>query len=103
MLKTIKWLNIEQRLTFNLCCQMWKIVNRQAPSYLDHISEECQQVHSHNTRASSRGDLHHTSCHRHSLKANGTKAWNALPMDVRKITNFKTFKLKLAEHLKMDF
>ena len=102
MLKTLNWLNIEQRLFFNLCCQMWKITNRKSPSYLDNIAEECNKIHLYNTRAASRNDLHITNCHKNSLKANGSRAWNSLPIEIREQKNFKSFKSVLIKHIRMN-
>ena len=102
MLKTLKWLSVEQRLDYNICCQMWKIVNKQAPSYLNHINVQTSTVHNYNTRAASQNNIHVAHSHKNSLKANGTEAWNSLPPHIKNCDNFRHFKNLLLKHIRMD-
>ena len=102
MLKTLKWLSVEQRLHYNICCQMWKIKNNQAPSYLDHINVETRTVHDYNTRAASQSNIHVTQSHKNSLKANGTRAWNSLSPKIKNCDNFRNFKHQLLKHVRKD-
>ena len=99
MLEALKWLNVEQRLQYNLCCQMSKIIYKQAPRYLDYVTTEAKSVHRHNTRSASRNDIYVTHSHKNSLKANGTKTWNSLPPNIRDCDNYYSFKKLLVGHL----
>ena len=51
MLRILKWMNLSQRLHYNLCIILWKIVNDEVPPYLQKIS--VSDINSYNTRASS--------------------------------------------------
>ena len=102
MLRTLKWLRVEQRLHYNLCCQMWKIVNDQAPSYLDNINVEARTIHNHNTRAASQSNIYVADGHADSLKVNGIKAWNDLSPRIRNCDTFRNFKTLLLKHIRMD-
>jgi hypothetical protein len=102
MLKALQWLSIEQRLFFNLCCLLWKVVNGAAPKYLENIFQSVSAVHSHGTRSASHNNLHVTGSHGNSLRLNGTQAWNKLPGALRDIKNFKTFKAQLLLHIKLN-
>jgi hypothetical protein len=45
-LKALNWLSISQRLHFNICCLMWKIIHKQVPSYLENTprNTECSST-----------------------------------------------------------
>ena len=100
MLKSLHWLNVDQRLTFNICCLAWKIKHNIVPEYLN-FPPEVRDAHTHNTRAASNHNISLENSHPHSLKGNASRNWNNLPKAMREIQNFKTFKRLLVAHIRL--
>jgi hypothetical protein len=100
MLDTLQWLNVKQRLHFNLCCLSWKIQQKEVPEYLQN-TVEVREVHTYNTRSASNNELYVSHSHNHSLKRNGTTVWNSVPKDLRDISNFRSFKSMLSKHIRL--
>jgi hypothetical protein len=99
MLNELKWLNIEQRLMYNLNCLVWKSCNQRTPNYLQDVFTYQNSIHGYNTRQSSQCAFAVTPSHRQSLLHNGTKSWNLLPPVLKSSTSFISFKNGISSHL----
>ena len=99
MLDTLKWMSINQRLKFNLCIFLWKIVNNRVPSYLSNIFTPVSQIHTHNTRSASKNMIHRDRSHPKTLSAAGSKIWNEIPQHVRDARSLFSFKKNLIPHI----
>jgi hypothetical protein len=101
MLEALRWLSVEQRMLYNMCCITWKIINKEAPGYLSNIISHSNLAHSYNTRsATDRNDLFNEHCHPKSLQKNATRIWNALPPSIRSVKDFYKFKKELVKHIR---
>ena len=92
MLRTLKWMSVKQRLFYNLCIFLWKIVNNQVPSYLQNIFTPVTEVHSYQTRASTSCKFFRSRSSPKTLSFIGTKIWNELPQHVRDARSLFSFK-----------
>ena len=102
MLATLKWLSVEQRLLYNSGCLIWKIVNKETPSYLSHAVRKTGTVHNHGTRSTSENKLFINQGHSKSLGVHGSKCWNDIPAPIRNAKTFRTFKTEYLKFLKSE-
>ena len=85
-LKSLHWLNIEDRILFKVLCIVYRCVNKQGPEFLNemfNIKEPTQTLRSSNQ---SYQDILVTKCQSHGDQAFsvlGTRVWNMLPLDIR--------------------
>ena len=99
MLHELKWLNVEQRLLYNLNCLVWKSCNQKTPSYLQNIFTSQSAIHGYNTRSASQGAFAVQSSHKQSLLQNGTKSFNNLPFYLHSSESFDSFKRGIHSHI----
>ena len=96
-LKSLGWLDINQKLKFNDCVMMYKCLNESAPAYLSQRFERRSQIHSRTTRNCN--DLELSKCRlatgQRSFSFGGAKIWNELPKSIRDATSLNTFKKNL--------
>ena len=96
-LKTLGWLDINQKLRFNDCVMMYKCLNKSAPAYLSQRFKKRSQIHSRTTRNCN--DLELSKCRlatgQRSFSFRGAKIWNELPKSIRDATSLNTFKKNL--------
>ena len=96
----LHWLPIEARVSYKLCCLMYRIVHGAAPSYLTELCEPCLDSR---LRSTSRGDFIIPRSNRHladsSFSVAGPSAWNQLPANIRNCSTLATFLTKLKAHL----
>ena len=91
-LSDLNWKNLDEKLYYNEAVTMFKIVNRDAPHYLNNrfVRKETR----YNMRNS--GDLHlvkpNTEYKKRSLSYRGAKLWNSLDANVKSVSNLKDFK-----------
>ena len=98
--KKVKWLSVEKRVDYRTLCNMYKIYNRLAPSYLCQSGFICDS-HSHNTRYST------MSFNVPNVKSNGKVTfnysgivlWNKLPIRVKESKELNKFKKSCKLHL----
>ena len=96
-LKTLGWLDINQKLKFNDCVMMYKCLNKSAPAYLSQRFKKRSQIHSRTTRNCN--DLELSKCRlatrQRSFSFRGAKIWNELPKSIREATSLNTVKKNL--------
>ena len=99
-IRALHWLPIKQRIDFKLCLLVHHTVNGRAPSYLQDLISPSVSVPRRSTlRSASLHDLVLKSSHRkfgdRSFSVAGPRAWNALPIELKTITDTSLFKRKL--------
>jgi len=102
ILKDLHWLPIQQRITFKVLCLTFKCVNGSAPVYLSDLI----QVYAP-TRSLRSSSQHLLAEQRSSTKLYGERSfafaapkwWNTLPNELRKCTNYVSFKRQLKTYL----
>jgi len=95
LLQQVHWLPIEARVSYKLCCLMFRVVHGTAPSYLTELCEPCLDSR---LRSTSRGDFIIPRSNRH-LAVAAPSAWNQLPANIRNCSTLATFLTKLKAHL----
>ena len=96
-LQSLHWLKIEQRIQFKLLLLTYKSLNGAAPEYL---SELLQYNHLSGSRTPSlKTSRRNTVPAMRSFESAAPLLWNALPDELRQISNIITFKKKLKTHL----
>jgi len=100
LLQQLHWLPIEARVSYKLCCLMYRVVHGAAPSYLTELCEPCLDTR---LRSTSRGDFIIPRSNRHladsSFSVAAPSAWNQLPTTIRNCPTLATFLTKLKAHL----
>ena len=93
-LRSLRWLNVKQRLMVNDAVMMHKCLNGLSPSYLSDKFSTRATIHDRHTRY--RDSLIIPSCRinagQRAFYYRGIKVWNNLSKDLREITNTKVFK-----------
>ena len=97
--RSLKWLNVSEKILFNDLVLVFKCLNSLAPGYLaDYFITRLAIRHSRNLRGS--GDLSLPRCRlsagQRGFYFRGAKRWNDLPKDFKGIKDIKIFKKRLA-------
>ena len=97
----LSWLSIPDRVTYFRLIHLFKVWHRTAPSYLVDSFTPVSVIHSHNTRGSSHNfqmsrDLGNV---RNGFTFLASKEWNALPDELKLISELRVFKKRLKEYL----
>ncbi len=100
LFKKIHWMPFSDRITFKRAIMMYKVVNKLAPTYLQHFTPI---VHRYNTRNAARGNLHtdraNLKYYTRSFKHEGSRVWNELSDHIRQAETLHQFKSRyLAQH-----
>ena len=102
MLNTLKWLPFIKRSEYHIAILVFKASNNLAPNYILNILTFSNNK-SYNLRYIDRKDLvHHkarTNYMKQSFSYNSTLVWNAIPLELRNISNIYSFKRQLKKHL----
>ena len=100
-LRSLRWLNVKQRLMVNDAVMMHKCLKGLSPSYLSDKFSTRATVHDRQTRY--RDSLNIPSCRinagQRAFCYRGVKIWNNLSKDLREIINVKVFKRRLINQL----
>ena len=101
MRDTFHWLPVPQRVTYKLCLLTYKTVHSKAPEYLIELCKPVAESESKcRLRSASTGDLlvprTTTSFADRAFACVGPRAWNNLPLELRKTKTLDTLK----KHLK---
>ena len=100
-LRSLRWLNVKQRLMFNDAVMIHKCLKGLSPSYLSNKFSTKATIHDRQTRY--RDSLNIPSSRinagQRAFYYRGVKVWNNLSKDLREITNTKAFKRRLINEL----
>ena len=100
-LKSLKWLNMQEKLYLNDCIMMHKCIYGDTPRYISNKFTRRCKIHQRITRQNQ--DLDLPACRlasgQRSFAYRGSKIWNELPKGIKSIENIKTFKKHLINHI----
>ena len=101
ILKSLKWLNIENIINFRYCTIVYKCLNNAAPLYLSNLLQNyippCH-LRSGNLNLLAIPD-HSTTIGRRSFSYNGPKLWNDIPLQIREKSTIEILKHHLKQYL----
>ena len=104
LMKVCGWLTVKQLVKYHTILMVHKAVITNKPMY---ISSRLKTEYSYSTRMSSSGGVRMDETYRYrtdlpmkSFRYRGAHDYNAIPADLRKITNLKTFKVELKKWIK---
>ena len=99
MLRTLKWLSLKNRRTFNKGVQMYKCFQCKAPDYLCDLFTT--KNHTYATRNSHKLNIPRakTAYFQNSFQISAAHQWNNLPRHVKNAKTLKSFKCSLFNHL----
>ena len=96
--RSLKWLNVSEKILFNDLVLVFKCLNGLAPGYLADYFITRLAIHGRNLRRS--GDLSLPRCRlsaeQRDFYFRGAARWNDLPKDFQGIKDIKVFKKRLA-------
>ena len=100
IIKELKWLKIEDKLTYDLCIFTFKICNNLLPEWLFSFPTT-REMNRRNTRQSSMLFVPRTrnDMGGRAISVRGPRVWNAIPADIQRETTLNGFKNKLKEYL----
>lgn len=95
MLNTLKWMSVRQKIVFNTCVFIHKVLNKLYPEYL--FNEFGFDSILYETRNKSKLKIHHTRTltAEKSIVYRGIKWYNELPADLRAEKRINVFKIEL--------
>ena len=98
-LNELKWLKIENKVTYDICVFTYKIVNNLLPDWIFSFPQ-VRNTSVRNTRQSN--DLFvprkRTDIGAKTISVKGPLAWNTLPINVKNAGTIKTFKERLKKY-----
>ena len=101
MLQTLQYMSVRQRLHYNVCIFVFKILKGQAPEELrdriEIVGDECERE----TRQKGNIVLQSRKTYRaqKSIFYNGVKMYNALPIEVKQCERIEIFKRRLKNYI----
>ena len=97
VLKSLHWLPVKVRISFKICCIIYKCLNDLAPEYLSELME--LYVPPRPLRSQSQQHLSvlygNLEISERAFPIGGSKMWNELDLEIRNSENFNIFKRKL--------
>lgn len=105
LLKSLNWLNVNQRIKYNVLIFVFKIINRHLPNYLMEKLKYVGDLTQYNLRNKFdfRLDFFRNSKTQNSLFYKGLKLYNELPIELKNEKNLFKFKKKLECYVKENF
>jgi len=103
MLETLKFMSINERIEYNVCLLIFKMINGSCPSYL---RVEINLIRYEGALTARWGDKVYiercrtSECEQRMLLRNGFKMCNDLPCEVRRERNLKCFRRLLIQRIK---
>ena len=101
---TLNWLPIDEHIKFVQLVQMWKIINNQAPLYLQDNFTTVRQIHDKQTRQNTKTQLYvpkyKLDYGKRTFKYIGSTLWNGLPESLRNIKSIVLFKENYKSYIK---
>ena len=98
----LKWLSMENRHKFHIAVMTYKVLNNDAPSYLNHFIS-ISESNRYNLRSTSKRYLNHTRANTEYLKQSfrivSMQVWNDIPYHIRNSVSLKTFKYQYKSYL----
>jgi len=102
ILEELKFMSINERIEYNVCLLIYKMINGQCPSYLRDKVKLVEYEGALNARREDKVYIEkcRTSEQQRMLLHNGFKMYNDLPCEVRREQNLKCFQRLLVQYIK---
>ena len=102
--RELKWLTVKQRLMYHTCILMFKVLNNDAPGYLNVFSHVQSRYALRSTAANNLNvPKPNLECFRRSFSFSGASAWNQLPTNVKSAQSLLDFKGLLWNYLTTNY
>ena len=101
-LKSLHWLNIEDRIMFKVLCIVYRCVNKQGPQFLNemfHRKEKTRTFRSNNQNYLDIPVTKSKSYGNRAFSVLGARVWNRLPLDIRNQPTLLSFRKLLKTEL----
>jgi hypothetical protein len=102
MLEALHFISIKERIEYNVCLLVFKIINGMCPRYLCNKLESVQYEGAVNTRQ--RGNIYIDRCRTREeqkmLLHDGIKMYNSLPNEIKREQRIQSFRRMLSQHIK---
>ena len=100
ILEELKWLNIRKRIQYEQCIFMFNIISNKYPNWLFTIPA-VSQVNQRCTRQQHNFYIPRTNTDygQRLMLVSGPRIWNALPPNIKDVTNVSTFKTRLRDYM----
>lgn len=101
MLDTLGWLSVKQRMIWNSCVLIQKMIDNLTPSYLSNHVKLIKNKHRYDTRQSNQLEVIKTKTHtgEKSIIYMGYNWYNSLPKSIKNERRIHIFKKNLKEHV----
>ena len=100
-LKSLKWLNVKDKLLFNEFVMMYKCMNNLTPKYLSERFQQRSKIHQRDTRQ--KNDLvlpkYRLVTGQKAFAFRGVKMYNTLPKEIRETESLSVFKKRIFKRL----
>lgn len=105
MLDALYFLSVKQRIVYNVIVMVFKIKNHMVPKYFDSMFGFGRDVHRYSMR--NKNDFRLPAIKKEGTKKgifyNGIQMFNELPVELKFLTDIKTFKKHLILYVKSKF
>ena len=104
MFKNLQWLSFQSRCKYFTGIMVFKSLHLLAPTYMiDSINACISENKCYNLRSATRNEMKHKRSQTNYLKRtfmySSIEIWNNIPINIRALTNIKTFKVNYKTHL----
>ena len=102
MLEALSFMNIKERMIYNVCLFVHKMIHGMMPQYLMREVEFVKDVHKYNTRQIENIKVNYcrTNTGQKSMTYKGYQIYNKLPKEIKTIDNICEFKRRLRKETK---
>ena len=100
ILKDLNWIGIENKISFDICIFMYKVMNNMLPGWLYRFplvsDTQIRPTRQSNHLAIKRTN---TDLGKRAISIRGPKEWNDIPFNIRNSSSIQVFKKKLKRHI----
>ena len=100
ILKDLQWMNIENKITFDICTFTYKVISHMLPGWLFEFPT-VGEIQTRPTRQLNNLVVGRTNTDlgARAISIKGPKLWNSIPLDIRNSISIQIFKEKLKKHI----
>ena len=100
ILKDLQWMDIKDKISFDICVFMYKVMNNMLPDWL-HKFPFVGDLQARPTRQSNHLAIKRTNTDlgKRAISVRGPKEWNDIPVNIRNSTSIKVFQKNLKKHI----
>ena len=100
ILKDLQWMDIKNKISYDICMFMYKVMNNMLPDWLYRFPL-VGDLQARPTRQSNQLAIKRTNTDlgKRAISVRGPKEWNDIPVDIRNSTSIQLFKKNLKKHI----